>query len=242
MSTRSLRYTYRIRPGRVALRSLNREAGRCRWVWNQCVAADRAARASSDKTPSGATLDKALTEWRAGNDWLAEGSSVAQQQTIRDWHTNRQAAFRVKGRRPPKFKAKRRDRPSLNYTRNGFKLRDGRLIVAGGVNLPVVWSRELPSDPTSVRVYQDSCGYWWASFVVQVEEAWPDADGAIGFDFGIKAVATGSSEGYDLPNPRHAKAAQATVAGYQRMMARRRPSPGKTGSGGYREADRKSVV
>jgi putative transposase len=30
-----------------------------------------------------------------------------------------------------------------------------------------VWSRELPSEPTSVRVYQDSLGHWYASFVVR---------------------------------------------------------------------------
>jgi putative transposase len=53
------------------------------------------------------------------------------------------------------------------------------------VNIPVVWSRELPSDPTSVRVYQDSLGHWFASFVVHREvEATAEVQGSIGIDWG----------------------------------------------------------
>ena len=35
--------------------------------------------------------------------------------------------------------------------------------------MTVVWSRDLPADPSSVRVYQDSTGAWYASFVVPAE-------------------------------------------------------------------------
>ena len=38
-----------------------------------------------------------------------------------------------------------------------------------GVTVPVVWSRDLPSQQSSVRVYQDSLGHWHASFVVTRE-------------------------------------------------------------------------
>lgn len=66
----------------------------------------------------------------------------------------------------PKWKSKREALPTLNYTRRGFRLQDGRLHLAGGIVVAVVWSRELPAEPSSVRVYQDSLGHWYGSFVV----------------------------------------------------------------------------
>jgi transposase len=46
-----------------------------------------------------------------------------------------------------------------------------------------VWSRGLPSDPTSVRVYRDSLGHWYASFVVRCDdEPLPDADAPVDAD------------------------------------------------------------
>ena len=67
------------------------------------------------------------------------------------------------------MKSRRRTPPSLEYTKRGFSIRDGRLVLPKGVSIPVVWSRELPSEPTSVRVYRDSLGHWYASFVVRRE-------------------------------------------------------------------------
>jgi transposase len=53
----------------------------------------------------------------------------------------------------------------------GFTLKDGRLRLAGGIVIPVVWSRDLPSKPSSVRMYQDCLGHWYASFVVRRDRA-----------------------------------------------------------------------
>jgi len=40
----------------------------------------------------------------------------------------------------PKFKKKDLALPSLNYTQRDFSLKDGRLHIAGGIDLGVVWS------------------------------------------------------------------------------------------------------
>ncbi|MGI8305602.1 hypothetical protein [Saccharopolyspora hattusasensis] len=69
----------------------------------------------------------------------------------------------------PKFKKKALARPSLNYTLRGYRITDGRLHLTGGIVCTVVWSRELPSAPSSVRVYQDAQGHWYCSFVVATE-------------------------------------------------------------------------
>ncbi|MEV0203284.1 hypothetical protein AB0H81_43550, partial [Nonomuraea sp. NPDC050691] len=110
-----------------------------------------------------ARLDKLLTGWRSEHGWLAGGASVPQQQIIRDFARSRAKALQdikdrlsVKRRAGmPRFKKKDLARPSLNYSRRGFRLRDGRLHLAGGIVLTVVWSRQLPAAPSSVRVYRD---------------------------------------------------------------------------------------
>jgi putative transposase len=88
------RYTYRLRVSSTALAGLEAEWARCRWIWNECVA--RSKKAHMDKETCGpAWLDKMLTEARRVTPWLREGSSVPQQQVIRDFGTSRAKALRA---------------------------------------------------------------------------------------------------------------------------------------------------
>ena len=48
----TVRYNYRLRPGKRALAALDGEWGRVRWTWNQCVARDRELRAEDGRSPS----------------------------------------------------------------------------------------------------------------------------------------------------------------------------------------------
>ncbi|MEV6108507.1 transposase [Streptomyces sp. NPDC051940] len=187
---------------------------------------------------------------RAGSPWLAEGASVPQQQTIRDFGTSRAKALKdVKDRLPmrrragmPGYKKKRQALPTLNYTRRGFRLRDGRLCLAGGTVLTVVWSRDLPGDPSSVRVYRDSVGHWWASFVVPAHvQQLPVTGRVLGVDWGVRETATTTSDSHDLPHPEHGRRAAQRLARYQRMMSRRKPKNGQPASKGYRVARRQAA-
>ncbi|WP_344109097.1 helix-turn-helix domain-containing protein [Nocardiopsis rhodophaea] len=49
--TGSARYTYRLRLSATAHRALLKEWGRCRWVWNQCVAESKQAHAYNRTRP-----------------------------------------------------------------------------------------------------------------------------------------------------------------------------------------------
>lgn len=216
--TATVRYNYRLRPGADAVRVLEAEWHRCRWVWNQLVQ----ARKNRERFMTSADLTAA----RAALPWLREGSQDAQAATVR--------TFAGPGRR--NFKS-RRDLPTIGYSRNGFGVRkDGRLRVKGAL-IPVVWHRPLPSVPSSVRIYKDSLGHWYASFVVQVEtpEVAP-SDAALGIDWGVKTAATTTDPAYDYHSPEHGKRAAQRLARYQRRMARRAPARGKPGSRGYKQA------
>ncbi|SEF93040.1 Transposase [Thermomonospora echinospora] len=243
------RYTYRLRVSSAALAALKSEWDRCRWVWNQCVATSRAAHQAGEECGP-ARLDKMLTGWRAEHEWLREGASVPQQQIIRDFAASRAKALKdIKARLPmrqragmPRFKKKAMAAPTLNYTRRGFRLRGGRLRLAGGIVLTVVWSRELPAEPSSVRVYRDGLGHWYASFVVSAQtRPLPETGRVIGIDWGVQETATTTSDDHDLPHPGHGRTSAARLARYQRRMARRRPKSGQAASKGYRTARRQAV-
>lgn len=253
--TECARYTYRLRVSPTAHTALNAEWDCCRWIWNECVAKSKAvhalSRATGEKLTCGpAQLDKMLTEARAHTPWLAKGSSVPQQQVIRDFAKSRAKALKdVKARLPmhrragmPKCRKKHEALPTLNYTRRGFRLKDRRLHLAGGITLTVVWSRELPAAPSSVRVYQDALGHWYASFVVPTRvDPLPPTGAVLGIDWGVKETATTTNDAYDLPHAQHGRGAQVKLTRYQRMTARRRPAGGRAASKGYRKAKRQTA-
>ncbi|MCX0269292.1 transposase [Nocardia zapadnayensis] len=227
-----VRYSYRLRPGRIAERALFDEWHRCRFLWNEAVHQHK-----SGSKPTFGKLGKQLTETRKHSSWLRNGSQVAQQQTLRTFAHALDSSFRVEGRGRPRVKARKKTLPSLEYTRRGFGLRGGRLVLAKGISIPVVWSRELPSEPTSVRITQDSLGHWYASFVVTREvEPLPDADGGIGVDWGVAQTATTTDERFDLPHRGYRKQCAAALAKSQRKMSRRRGGKGKNPSKGYQQA------
>ena len=156
--------------------------------------------------------------------WLNEVSSVPLQQAIRHQqvaYTN----FFANRARYPRFKS-RAGRQSAEYTRSGFRYRDGRLFLAKmDTPLEFVWSwpdiDPASIEPTTVTVSRDPCGRWYVSFAV--EAAGPQqrpATGAVaGIDLGIKDFAV-TSGGVKVPNPRTlARRAQA-LARYQRRLAR----------------------
>jgi len=280
MTVRQVRQTERIRPGTLAERYLLREWGMCRWVWNQLVAesADQhlynqtaiQMGATSVRAFGYAEQDKTLTRLRAtmvdpetGEKWLATGSSVAQQQTVRDFAAARSKALLdrknkipvARRRGLPRFKSRHTSLPTLNYTRRGFSLKPhpetGKLALTlpGGVLIPVVWTRDLPSAPKSVRVSRDSLGHWYASFVVEIDDEdtrlpSPAHRKALGIDWGVSETATtvtvdldtgdvDESTTFDLPHAQHGKTAAQKLAGYQRMMARRKTPRGTANTKGY---------
>ncbi|MFI9532936.1 RNA-guided endonuclease InsQ/TnpB family protein [Nocardia fusca] len=190
-----VRYTYRLRSGIRATRALESEWHRCRFLWNEAVHQQRTGR-----RPTFSRLSRMLTEARGRTAWLREGSQVAQQQTLRTYSQALDHSFKEKGRGKPASKPRKTAMPSLEYTTRGFSIKDRCLRLPGRVSIPVVWSRELPSDPTSVRVYRDSLGHWYASFVVRrALEAAPVAEGGIGIDWGVSTTATTTSPAHDLP-------------------------------------------
>jgi putative transposase len=208
---------------------LNRTFGCVRVVWNRTLAW-RQQRYQAEK--SGTTYAQAsayLTAMKATEElaWLNEVSSVPLQQAIRHQQAA-YTAFFAKRARYPRFKS-RQGRQCAEYTRSGFRWRDGRLFLAK-ISAPLAFTWSWPGidpasvDPSTVTVSRDPCGRWYVSLAVEVPDPEPlPATGRVaGVDLGITDFAV-TSDGQRIANPGHLERRARNLARYQRRMARCRP-------------------
>jgi transposase len=176
-----LRYNYRLYPGPGQRQALARAFGCARVVFNDALRARQEAHAAGLPYITDRELSARLTAAKASPEraWLGEVSSVVLQQALADLN----AAYRnffasVAGKRKgprvaaPRFRSRKDRRQAVRFTANArFSVRAGgklRLPKIGDV--PVRWSRDLPSEPSSVTVIMDAGGRYFASFVVQAVE------------------------------------------------------------------------
>jgi putative transposase len=212
-----MRYRYRIEPTPAQQSMLGRVFGCCRVVFNDALRVrDDAYRAGvklSDSEIQRRVITAAKTTVERA--WLAEVPSVALVQSVNDSRRAWRNFFdsrtgKRKGRKVgrPRMKSKKDQRQSFRLTRNGFSLRStGWLYLAKLGEVPVRWSRRLPSEPSSVTIIREPEGHYYASFVVDVEAApLPTAAREAGVDLGITRLATiATTEGsrIDVANPKH---------------------------------------
>ncbi|HEX7161758.1 MAG TPA: RNA-guided endonuclease TnpB family protein [Trebonia sp.] len=220
-------YKCRAYPDPEQAAMLGRTFGCVRVVWNR-VLAWRHARWHNDQSGTSFTQASAyLTAMKASAElgWLSEVSSVPLQQAIRHQQTAFTAFFAGRARYP-RFKS-RAGRQSAEYTRSGFRYRDGRLFLAK-MNAPLKLTWSWPDidpasiDPTTVTVSRDPDGRWYVSLAVDVPDPapLPLAGTAVGVDLGVKDFAV-LSDGEKIANPRHLERKARNLARYQRRLARK---------------------
>ena len=99
------------------------------------------------------------------------------------------------------------------------------LLVAKVGELGVRWSRDLPSQPSSVTIIREPDGHYYASFVVDVASTpFPPAEREAGVDVGIARLATiAATDGtrVDVHNPKHLGRKQRKLARLEREKSRR---------------------
>ncbi len=228
-----LRYAYRLNPTSGQRRALARAFGCARVVFNDAVAARRAAREAGAPFPTDAALSTALTTAKRTPEraWLAEVSAVVLQQALADANTAYRNFFAsVKGARKgrrlgaPRFRSRKDRVQSIRFTRAArFRVTaEGWLRLPGVGDVPVRWSRALPADPSSVTVTVDAAGRYHASFVVDVDDGpLPPTGREVGVDLGLAHFAV-LSDGRKVDAPRIARKAAAKLRRAQKELARRR--------------------
>ncbi|CAM03775.1 putative transposase [Saccharopolyspora erythraea NRRL 2338] len=227
-----LRYRYRLYPTPGQKQALARAFGCARVVYNDTVAARRAAHANGDKYPSGTVLQKRLiTDAKKTNEraWLTDAAAQMLQQAIRDCDQAYKNFFdSLKGRRggrrmgAPRFKSRKDARQAIRFTRGAFSaVTDGKLTLAKIGDIKVAWSRDLPSVPSSCTVIKTADERFFASFVVEVgDETLEPVDAETGIDLGLSAFAV-DDQGRIIDNPRFLRRAERKLKRLQRAVSRK---------------------
>jgi putative transposase len=184
-----LRYNYRLDPWPRHRAAFGKAFGCARVVFNDALHAREAARKAGELYVTDSELSARLTVVKGtpGRAWLAKVSSVVLQQALADLNMGYRNFFAsIKGTRKgpkvakPRFRSRKDHRQAIRFTANAcFRvLPNGKLRLPKIGDVPVRWSRPLPSEPSSVTVIKDSAGRYFASFVVEAgPSTLPAADG-----------------------------------------------------------------
>ncbi|WP_433445252.1 RNA-guided endonuclease InsQ/TnpB family protein [Nonomuraea sp. CA-141351] len=162
--------------------------------------------------------------------WLGEVSAVVLQQALADCtraFRNFFASLSGKRKGPklgaPRFRSRKDNRQAIRFTRNArFSITPGgklRLPKIGDV--AVRWSRELPSEPSSVSVIKDAAGRYFASIVVEVSASpLPESRIESGIDLGLGHFAV-LSDGRKIDSPRFLRRAEKKLKRAQKALSRK---------------------
>ena len=231
-----LRYNFRLNPTPAQQVALSRAFGCTRVVFNDGLAARREAHATGlPYIPDGDLSKRVITQAKKSPEraWLAEVPAAVLQQALADLNTAyrnffNSASGKRKGRpvAPPRFRSRKDSRQAVRFTRNSRfgVLPNGRLRLPKVGDVPVRWSRSLPSNPSSVTVILDAVGRYFASFVVQVDHApLPEVGTETGIDLGLTHFAV-LSNGRKIDNPRYLRNAERRLKRAQQALSRKQKS------------------
>jgi putative transposase len=246
-------YRFALDPTPAQARALASNAGAARVAFNWGLARVKANLGQREAEKSYGLADGDLTppvswslyalrrDWNAAKDavapWWAECSKEAFNtgldqlaRALGNWDDSRHGKRKGRPVGFPRFKSKRRARPSIRFTTGALRCEtrhavlprigrvklheDGRrladLVAAGAARVLSV----------TVRFER---GRWFASFTVETEISRPAPrlpNAVVGVDLGIKALAV-LSTGEEIPNPRHLSGALRKLRRLSRTMARR---------------------
>ena len=219
------RYQFRFYPTDQQKQGFARLFGCVRVVWNDALAACK----GSEKLLSYNQLSSLLTQSKQTEErvWLTEVSAIPLQQSVRNLNVAYQNFFNsVNGKRkgkkinPPRFKS-RKSKQSATFTNVGFSIKGEKVYLAKIGYLDVMWSRPLPSEPSSVTVIKDAAGRYFLSFVVEINpEKLPDNGKSVGIDLGITDFAT-LDNGEKIKSPKPLKKRFKKLRKAQRNLSRK---------------------
>jgi putative transposase len=221
---------FRIYPTTQQKTALAQMFGCSRVVWNDALAFCQESYRNGHKYCGYSELSKCfLTEAKKTEErhWLKDAPAIPLQQSLRDLDVAFKNFFnscngKRKGKKvkPPMFK-KRKSKQSARFTENGFKINQHSVYLSKIGKLKIVWSRELPSKPSSVTVIKDSAGRYFLSFVCEVNHPQlPDNAQSIGIDLGITDFAT-LSTGKKIKSPKPLKRQLKRLRRLQKNLSRK---------------------
>jgi transposase len=225
---------YRLEPTPQQESILLRHCSDSRYVWNLCVEQETEYRPGRGKMPRFAERCRQLTDARADNPGLADGSSMVQQQAIKDHKQAMANFFRGACERPTWRKARQDEGFRIVAVGPGDVRRLNRhhavvmIPKAGWIRFR--WSRPIPDGVKSFRVTRDRSGRWHVAFAVAPKPvSGPGTGEVVGVDRGV-AVSAASSTGEMLHCPALTPREVRRLRSAKRKLARARRGSGRRGN------------
>lgn len=228
-----LRYQFRLHPTTGQQQALARTFGCVRVVYNDALRIRKGAHEAGAPWPKTSELSKQLiTEAKRTPEraWLSNAPVGVMQQALRDLDRAYRNFFdSLSGKRKgPKVgepcMRSRRGKQTARYTKSDrwSITPGGKLLLPKVGEIPVRWSRGLPSDPSSVTVIKDRAGRYFASFVVQTDpsEVLPETTSEIGIDLGLTHFAV-LSDGRKVASPKFFRRAERKLRKAQQTLSRK---------------------
>ena len=217
-------FKYKLRLTKEQESFCGQTAGSCRYVWNKGLALKKELWEKKKQKLSRFDLDKLLTQWKKGLDWLSLPPSQSLQQTNKDLDQAFSNFFH--GRGYPKFKKK--------GIHDSFRLPQGITLMeqlskkVGQAKLPKLGivrftkSKELEGRIKHVTISK-TCGKWYIAFNCEVNRHVPKeiAQSKVGIDRGIKTFAQ-CSDGITIQGVSPLKKNLKKLAKLQRKLSKKK--------------------
>ena len=213
-------YKERFYPTTEQTKLLAQSFGCARFVYNNTLRFRTDAYYKDGKSISHSQAEKRLVSLKKEFPFLKDISSVLLQQCLRD----QQEAFKNfwAGRaKYPTFK-KKTARQSIRLTKAAFSMKEGQLFIAKSKEpLAIKWSRELPSEPSSITISKDRAGRYFVSMLCEFEsKPMPISKTTVGIDLGLKDLFI-TSDGEKSGNPKFTQRYEQKLAYLQRKLAKK---------------------
>jgi putative transposase len=241
-------YKYRIYPTDGQKELLNKTFGCCRYIWNKVLSDTKveylhylASKNIETINPvpipniTGYGLAGRLPLLRTNpeSSFLSEVSyDVLQQEML---HLGSAFSTFLKKRKGyPAFKRKD-NKQSFTLTKNVFRFKEGKLYIAKCKEpIDVLFSKELPSVPTTAVITKSPTGKYYISFTCEYIPVKTNGTGVIGIDLGLKDFIV-TSNGIKVPNPKHLKK-------YEKLLKRRQQALSRATKGSKNRLKAKQKV
>ena len=204
----------------------NKHAGVARYAYNWGKSVCDNAIQNKEKRPTAIDLHKKfVAEEKQTKDWLYDVSKCSPQQALRNLDEAYKRTFKVKGTKYPRYKKKGQH--------DSFYL-EGNIITDGNkIKVPIFgWlkcSEILPECQIKNVVISKKASHWFIAFKIPFEpQIYPQNNGIIGVDLGIKTLAT-LSDGKTFENIKPYKKNKRKLKLLQRKLSKKQKGSNNRG-------------
>lgn len=160
--------------------------------------------------------------------WLKDAESTSLQQKLRDLEKalKDSSSKKKNPKKYPHFKSKKMDESGIRITNLNGHFQNGKIHLPKiNALLKVVFHEPLKGKPSSVTIIKDTCGCWFASYVVEwecnVEQIQPsEVKSGVGIDLGVKTFAV-TSDGEFFESPKYLRKSEKKLKKLQKKHSKK---------------------